>query len=152
MKDFATTGEQFVVSRRQMVNLFHPYYLAHAAVLLSYAGVRQRWPSDALQETSPWLGTTRVRANSAARAGSKNSVDTRAATRAQEAEIIILVVVAIVSKARKAVTATEIVDKLLMFGKAGLAVLMYFADKRLMMTYLAVFAGLIARCAQTHAR
>ena len=60
---------------------------------------------------------------------------------AQEAEILLLVAVAIALKARKAVSTMEVVDKALMFSKAGLTVLMYYADAKLMAMYLVVFAG-----------
>jgi hypothetical protein len=127
----------------------HPYYIIQAGIILSYAAVRTYLPSDALQEPSTWTGLTRVRVCSLAAA--KKAARRRHVPQhnfscdEQEFEIMGLVGLALFSKARKAATSVEIVEKFLLFSKTGVVALTYYIDARIAAGYCAVFAGMITQ-------
>ena len=56
-----------------------------------------------------------------------------------------LVGLALFSKARKAATSVEIVEKFLLFSKTGVVALTYYIDARIAAGYCAVFAGMITQ-------
>jgi len=94
------------------------YYVLNALVIASYVPLRCFVDSPALHVNDPLLGVPR------------------------EAEIVLLLGVILFRKYSKAVTADAFVSTCFLFGKTGVAVLLYLLNWRLMCWYLILYAAL----------
>jgi hypothetical protein len=98
------------------------YYIVNAAAILSYIGVRLSIDAPALVSTDAYFGIRR------------------------EWEIIALMCVFLVSKFRTASTIDQFIDRVFLFGKTGVIVLLWHIDKRIMGGYMILYAGELRFC------
>ena len=101
-----------------ITRFYTKYYIFNALVILSYIPLRCFVSSPALLVHDPLLGVPR------------------------EAEIVLLLGVILFRKYGKAVTADAFVSTCFLFGKTGVAVLLYLLNWRLMCWYLILYAAL----------
>jgi hypothetical protein len=98
------------------------YYLVNTTVILSYVGVRYSMDAPDLARTDAYFGIQR------------------------EWEIIALMCVFLLSKFRTTPTIDQFVDRVFLFGKTGVVVLLWHIDKRIMAWYMVVYVGKPNQC------